>query len=82
MSERQNVTLCIPTALLRKASRLAIVHETSLSELMIELLTEYVAHGEEYELAKRRQLTLLSAETEMGTEGMANWTRESLHERT
>ncbi|MCB0074926.1 MAG: hypothetical protein KDE20_25885 [Caldilineaceae bacterium] len=53
-----------------------------MSELMIELLTEYVAHGEEYELAKRRQLTLLSAGTEMGTEGMANWTRESLHERT
>ena len=79
--EKQNVTLSLPKALLKRAKRLAIDHDTSLSGLMIELLTEAVEHEDQYMAAKRRQLALLAEGLELGTEGYIEWDRESLHER-
>jgi hypothetical protein len=81
MIEKQNVTLSLPKSLLRKAKIAAIEHETSLSGLMVELLTEFVEHKEQYANAKRHYLVLLAKETDLGTQGESNWTRESLHER-
>ena len=79
--EKQNVTLSMPKALLKRAKRLAIDQDVSLSGLMIELLTEAIEHEDQYMAAKRRQLALLAEGLNLGTEGHINWDRESLHER-
>lgn len=81
MIEKQNVTLSLPKSLLRKAKIMAIDHETSLSGLMVELLTESVEQKEQYATTKRKHLALLAEGVDMGTNGNINWTRDSLHER-
>jgi hypothetical protein len=81
MIEKQNVTLSLPKGLLRKAKMMAIEHETSLSGLMVELLTEFVEGKEAYNNAKHHHLALLAEETDLGTYGRSGWTRDSLHDR-
>jgi hypothetical protein len=81
MIEKQNVTLSLPKGLLRKAKMVAIEQETSLSGLMVDLLTEFVERKEAYAEARQRHLALLAEETDLGTYGRSNWTRDSLHER-
>lgn len=81
MIEKQNVTLSLPKKLLRKAKIMAIEHDTSLSGLMVDLLTEVVEQREQYMIAKRKHLALLAEGVDLGTDGSSNWSRESLHER-
>lgn len=81
MLEKQNVTLSIPKSLLRKAKIIAINHETSLSGLLVDLLTDVVEQRDQYAISKRQHLALLAEGFDMGTNGNANWTRDSLHER-
>ncbi len=81
MIEKQNVTLSLPKSLIRKAKIMAIDHETSLSGLMVELLTDLVEKNEQYAIAKRKHLAMLAEEIELGTNGKVDWKRESLHER-
>jgi hypothetical protein len=50
-----------------------------LSGLIVELLTEFVEQHEQYAVAKRKHLALLTEDIDMGTNGRANWVRESLH---
>ncbi|MFN8490708.1 MAG: hypothetical protein U0350_24165 [Caldilineaceae bacterium] len=81
ISEKQNVTLVIPKALLRKAKILAAERQTSLSKLMIEALTEIVEKSDRYEQARRRHLAWLEQGADLGFEGKIPWSREELHER-
>lgn len=81
MLEKQNVTLSIPKTILRKAKIMAVEQDTSLSGLMIELLTNLVEKGDKYADAKRTYLACLAQNTDLGTGGTMNWTRESLHDR-
>jgi hypothetical protein len=79
MIEKQNVTLSVPEDLVRRAQILAIDHGKVLSGLIVELLTEFVEQHEQYAVAKRKHLALLAEDIDMGTNGRANWVRESLH---
>ena len=79
--DRQNVTLSLPRSLLRKAEKIAMDQNRSLSELMVELLIEFVEREEQYARAKRKHLALLAQDTDLGTNGTTSWTRADLHDR-
>lgn len=79
--ERQNVTLSLPKALLKKAKTLAIMKDTSLSDLLRETLEEKVKEETGYQRAKDRQISLMEKGVDLGTKGRITVTREQLHER-
>lgn len=79
--EKQNVTLSLPRSVLRKAKKIAIDQDLSLSGLMIELLTELVEREDQYASSQRQYLALLEQDTDLGTDGSIGWTRADLHER-
>jgi len=79
--EMQNVTLSVPKEVLYKAKRMALEKRTSLSGLLTQVLTDMVADDEAYNEARHRQLALLEQGVNLGTQGVARWTREELHER-
>jgi hypothetical protein len=79
--ERQNITLSLPTALLKKARHLAVERGTSLSGLLSEFLSQTVDEADRQDRARARLKKRIRAGFDMGTEGKAGWTREALHER-
>lgn len=79
--EKQNVTLSLPRSVLRKAKKIAIDQDLSLSGLMVELLTELVEREDQYASSQRQYLALLEQGTDLGTDGSIGWTRADLHDR-
>lgn len=79
--ERQNVTLSLPKALLRKAKALAAREEKSISELLRESLEEKISESTGYKKAKERHLRLLRKGFDLGTGGRISIARDELHER-
>jgi len=79
--EKQNITLAIPKDILRKAKIIAVQEGTSVSGLLTRILKELVSREEGYQTAHRNHLTNLEKGIDLGTEGMARWTREELHEQ-
>ena len=77
----QNVTLAIPKDVLRKAKRLALERNTSLSGLLTDTLVEITQQDDAYTRARRQHLTLLEEGVEFGTHGEIEWDREELHDR-
>jgi len=80
--ERQNVTLSLPKALLKKAKTLAVKKDKSLSDLLRETLEEKVKEETGYQRAKNRQISLMEKGFDMGTKGKITISREELHERS
>ncbi len=78
---RQNVTLSLPTSLLKKAKVIAASREKSLSEFLRESLEEKVREANGYKKARRRQLKLLKEGLDLGTKGQITTPRGELHER-
>lgn len=79
--EKQNITLSLPKALLRKAKTLAAQEEKSLSELMKDSL-EYQIQGQKgFFKARNRQSKLLNQGFNLGTKGRITADREDLHVR-
>lgn len=78
---RQNVTLSLPKALLKKAKMIAAGKEKSLSELLKESLEEKVREATGYKKAKTRQVNLLKKGLDLGTGGCIAVSREELHGR-
>lgn len=79
--DEQNVTLSLPRSVLCKAERIARDQNRSLSDLMVELLTELVEREVRYADAKRQYLAFLDQVTDLGTYGTIGWTRADLHKR-
>lgn len=79
--EKQNVTLSLPRSILRKAKKIAVDQDLSLSGLMVELLTELVEREDQYASSQRQYLALLEQDTDLGTDGIISWTRADLHDR-
>ena len=71
--ERQNITLALPKALLKRVK--------SISQLLKETLEKRLRTETNFKSAKRRQLALLKQGFDLGTKGRMNTTRETLHER-
>ena len=79
--EKQNITLSLPKALLKKAKRIAVEEEKSFNELVRQCLEQRVGSTTEYAKARKRQLGLLEAGFDLGTNGDIRVKREELHER-
>ena len=79
--DKQDITLSLPRSLLRKAEKIAMEQNRSLSELMAELLTELVEREDQYASAERKHLAQLAQDTDLGTNGSISWTRADLHKR-
>jgi len=79
--EKQNLTITLPKALLKKAKALAAKRETSLNQLIRRTLEEEVGEATGYGRAKARQLSLLDHGLDMGSRGHVSATREELHAR-
>lgn len=78
---RQNVTVSLPSEVLREARHLAIDEGVSLSTFLARLIAERVEKTGAYRAARERQRQLLTAGLNLGTNGEITWTREDLHER-
>ena len=79
--QKRNVTLSMPTDLIRRAKALAAARDKSLSELLRESLEEKVTEDTGYRQAMERQLRLLAAGFDLGLRGKVTWSRDSVHER-
>ncbi|MBA4416403.1 MAG: CopG family transcriptional regulator [Syntrophus sp. (in: bacteria)] len=79
--ERQNVTLSLPKALLKKAKTLAIMKDRSLSDLLRETLEEKVKEGAGYQRAKKMQIACMEKDFDLGTKGKTSIDRDELYER-
>jgi len=79
--QRQNITLSLPKELIKKAKIVAIKKDTSLSNLMRQVLEEVVEKEEGYESAMKRHLEILEEGVDFRLKGKIPWTREELHER-
>jgi len=77
----QNITLRLPTDLLKRVKRLAAERETSISALLVEALADTDARRRAYEAARHRALIALRHPRDLGTQGKITWTRDELHER-
>jgi hypothetical protein len=76
---RQNITLSIEKELLKKAKLMAAKKETSMTKLLTEQLAKMVSEDDQYDLAKKRALTILKKGFHLG--GCIMGKREELHER-
>ena len=79
--ERQNITLSLPKALLKKAKVIAAMEGRSLSELLKITLEEKIKQDTGYLSAKNRQISLMEKGFNLATEGRFSINREELHER-
>lgn len=79
--ERQNVTLSLPKATVKKAKVLALKEDKSLSALIRESLEEKIRKDTGYKEAMDREISLMEQGFDLGTGGRKTWSREELHER-
>lgn len=79
--ETRNITLSIPSEILRKVKLLAVRQDTSVSGLLTRTLEGLVQQEDAYAHARQRHLQLLDEGLDLGTEGMIATDRDELHER-
>ena len=79
--QKRNVTMSMPTDLIRRAKALAAARDKSLSELLRESLEEKVSEASGYRRAMERQLRILATGFDLGLRGRVAWSRDSAHER-
>lgn len=79
--QKRNVTLSMPTDLLKKAKALAASQEKSLSRLMTETLAEKIVTSTGYQEAMERQLKLMKSGLLLGLKDRRSVSRDELHER-
>lgn len=79
--ERQNVTLSLPKAILKKAKVLALKEEKSLSALIRESLEEKIRKNTGYKEAMETEIRRMKHGLHLGTGGRMPCSREELHER-
>ncbi len=89
---QQNVTISLPSDVIKEARHLAVDKGLSLSKFLALLLEEHIeakrqynADREEalkrYEAAREEALKLMKEGLPLGTHGKISWTRDELHER-
>ena len=77
----QNVTVALPTDILRQARHLAADQGMSLSKFVAALIEERVTWSRGYAEARERQTRLMAEAGHHGTHGTIDWTRDDLHGR-
>jgi hypothetical protein len=76
---KQNITLSIDRELLKKGKLLAAQQDTSISNLLSEMLASIIHQHDRYHAAKRDALKDMEQGYHLG--GQITWSRESLHDR-
>ncbi len=79
--QKRNVTLSMPTDLLKKAKALAASQEKSLSQLLTETLQDKIVTSTGYREAMERQLKLMKTGLPLGLKDRRIVSRDELHER-
>ena len=77
--EKQNITLRLSKATIRKARILAAKRSTSISGLLSSELEKLIAEDEPYERAKSRAFAMMEKGFSLG--GSHHLDRDALHER-
>jgi hypothetical protein len=78
---RKNVTLSLPESLLRRFRVYAAARNESMTSLMAEAIRAMMDQDRQFEKAKARFLERLRKGQNLGTHGVASWTRDEIHER-
>lgn len=78
MAAKQNITVAIEPALLKKARAVAARRGQSVSALLADELRELVAQDAHYTAARKRAVALFSTPLPLGDQPL---TRDELHER-
>ncbi len=78
MSTR-NITLALPADLIRRAKVYAAAHDTSISALVAEILSDRVAMETDYDEAWEAEIEVMKKG--IYRIGEITWTRDELHER-
>jgi hypothetical protein len=81
VDEKQNITLSLPRALLKRVKRVAVDRDTSMSALMIDALSQLADKDRRYSAARKRAVAALRSPRSLGTGGRRTWSRDDLHER-
>ena len=76
---KQNITLSLEKDLIKRGRIIASKKETSLSRLLSDFLREIINEEEQYELSKRKAMSILNKGYHLG--GKIRSSREKLHER-
>ena len=79
MGTKQNLTVSLDAATIRKAKILAAGRNTSVTKLLTGYVEEMIAEEEKFDAAKRTALSYLEKGFQLGGEVRA--TREEWHER-
>ncbi len=79
--DTQNITLSIPTKILKRIKIIAARRGISVSGLLTRLLEDFALREEGYRQAMEDHLATLKRHSELGTGGVIPWHREELHER-
>jgi hypothetical protein len=79
--DKQNVTLSLPKALLKKAKVMAAQKDKSLSELFVQAIEKMARKDKRYNTARERQLCLLKTGLNLGTKGRLAASRKEIHAR-
>ena len=79
--ERQNVTLSLPTEILRQVRNLAVERGMSLSRFLAWYLEVLVPDEAAYDQARVRAVERMRRGLPMGVGPSPPWTRDELHER-
>ena len=75
----ENITLSIPKDLPRKVERIAAARQTSVPDLVCQILQSLVQQEDAYAHARRRHLQRLEQGTDLGTGGQVLTHRDELH---
>ena len=81
MNNHKNVTLSLPEPLLRRFRVYAASRNQSMTSVMAEAIRALMDQDRRTERAKRRFLGRLRKGLDLGTNGVARWTRDEIHER-
>jgi len=76
---KQNVTLSVEKDLIKKGKVMAAHKDSSISQMLADLLKDMVENDDRYEAAKRSATQLLKKGLHLG--GKITWKREDLYER-
>ncbi len=79
--ERQNLTLSLPKATIKKAKALAVKEEKSLSALIRESIEDKIRKDTGYKEAMEIEIRHMEQGFHLGTGGRMPCSREKLHER-
>ena len=76
---KQNITLSLEKDIIKKGKVIAAQKETSVSQMLSDILRDVVEKEEKYEAARKSALQALKKGFRMG--GKIDWNREDLYER-